>query len=673
MNDLESTSLDAPKDHLIVKETSQKAKNSLLKNGFKLGLNRKNGYQNILSKSIEDLHCQKLITDNDLSINIKKDSPTKKSNSGGSPTSDAWFKTWPERYDKLKSTDSSPDHAKGQNETSNTQEDNSICNKLTLNEALKNISLAYSPVTKQLHLVENNVSTKNKDDSENTPDKKVEEHDNNFMCIEINSLEKGASAESSNICNPLKKLGHRRIQEGSYSSTISTLSEPSTSGSLIGSEERSLSNFDVESNCSESKARRKSLTHFFTKSVFSWKSSNACENRNSGSSVWKLFGKSSNQPSSSPLHAVASSSALIQLKRPSSLPAKTFEEEQRHAQEYNEILAAAKKKEARSTAAKEKQKKLQLQQEEQQAMSAKHFLQNVIPNWSQMEKHKKTQELWWQGLPSSVRGKVWKLAIGNELNITPQLYEICLTRAQNRLNSPEPPSSDYENDQESSMDVIELDISRTFPNLCIFQQGGPYSEVLHSLLAAYVCFRPDVGYLQGMSYLAAILILNMEPCDAFVCFANLLNQPLHLSAFTLNQAQMNAYYAAYNQVFNNHLPRLYAHFEKAGLTPDLYLLDWIYTVFAKAMPLDVACRVWDLFLRDGYEFIFRTALGILHLYQATLSTMDFLHGAQFLIKLPEDMSADQLFKSIQCVSTSIGKTTFAQIVEKCIAETDMYR
>lgn len=31
---------------------------------------------------------------------------------------------------------------------------------------------------------------------------------------------------------------------------------------------------------------------------------------------------------------------------------------------------------------------------------------------------KKVRDLWWQGIPPSVRGKVWSLAIGNELNIT---------------------------------------------------------------------------------------------------------------------------------------------------------------------------------------------------------------------------------------------------------------
>jgi len=70
--------------------------------------------------------------------------------------------------------------------------------------------------------------------------------------------------------------------------------------------------------------------------------------------------------------------------RPATLPAKTQEEEQKHTQEYSEILAAAKRKEAKSTAVKEKLKKIQLQLEEQQAAAAKHFTQLVIPNWSQM-------------------------------------------------------------------------------------------------------------------------------------------------------------------------------------------------------------------------------------------------------------------------------------------------
>jgi hypothetical protein len=39
-----------------------------------------------------------------------------------------------------------------------------------------------------------------------------------------------------------------------------------------------------------------------------------------------------------------------------------------------------------------------------------------------------------------------------------------------------------------------------------------------------------------MSFIAAVLILNLEAADAFVCFANLLNRPCHVAFFCLNQS-----------------------------------------------------------------------------------------------------------------------------------------
>jgi hypothetical protein len=46
------------------------------------------------------------------------------------------------------------------------------------------------------------------------------------------------------------------------------------------------------------------------------------------------------------------------------------------------------------------------------------------------------------------------------------------------------------------------------------------------------------------------------------------------------------------------------------------------------MPLDVACRVWDVFLRDGEEFLFKAALGKWLLILANLD-----HTCQFNVVL----------------------------------------
>ncbi|KAI5644142.1 rab-GTPase-TBC domain-containing protein [Phthorimaea operculella] len=212
---------------------------------------------------------------------------------------------------------------------------------------------------------------------------------------------------------------------------------------------------------------------------------------------------------------------------------------------------------------------------------------------------------------------------------------------------------------ECSMELIQLDIARTFPHLCIFQPGGPYFDVLHELLAAYVCYRPDIGYIQGMSFIAAVLILNMEAPSAFVCFANLLDGPVLRAAFTRDGAAMQRLWKAYTTLLRHNLPSL-----ADAVAPELYLLEWLYTAFAKAMPLDAACRVWDVFLRDGDTFLFQTALGILHLYQDELKDMDFISAAQFLTKLPDDLDPEALFKSIASVSMTYDGMSFEELAMK---------
>ena len=65
-------------------------------------------------------------------------------------------------------------------------------------------------------------------------------------------------------------------------------------------------------------------------------------------------------------------------------------------------------------------------------------------------------------------------------------------------------------------------------------------------------------------------------------------------------------------------------------------------------PLDVTCRIWDLVIRDGESFLLKTALGILSLYEEILlKETDFVHIAQFLSKLPDDINSDKLFDKIE--------------------------
>ena len=91
---------------------------------------------------------------------------------------------------------------------------------------------------------------------------------------------------------------------------------------------------------------------------------------------------------------------------------------------------------------------------------------------------------------------------------------------------------------EGSLRLIAQDLPRTFPELAFFHGDGPLAQSLQDVLEAYVCYRPDVGYVQGMSYLAAILLLYMDDFTAFQCFANLLSGHFYFDFYRLHRDKM---------------------------------------------------------------------------------------------------------------------------------------
>ena len=75
--------------------------------------------------------------------------------------------------------------------------------------------------------------------------------------------------------------------------------------------------------------------------------------------------------------------------------------------------------------------------------------------------------------------------------------------------------------REETINRIKVDLPRTFPQLAFFS-SGPLHQALRDVLEAYTFMRPDCGYVQGMSYLAAILLLFLDTYEAFEGLANIM-------------------------------------------------------------------------------------------------------------------------------------------------------
>jgi hypothetical protein len=51
---------------------------------------------------------------------------------------------------------------------------------------------------------------------------------------------------------------------------------------------------------------------------------------------------------------------------------------------------------------------------------------------------------------------------------------------------------------------------------------GPFYQQLWDILETYSIFRPEIGYVQGMSFLAAMFLLYMDEFTSFRCLGTIL-------------------------------------------------------------------------------------------------------------------------------------------------------
>ena len=371
---------------------------------------------------------------------------------------------------------------------------------------------------------------------------------------------------------------------------------------------------------------------------------------------------------------------LILHGRPEGAPGRPQKEQKKRLKEYEKMVEASRKRDLQRSIS-----ELQHQEEREKEKTElqKFWFDQVIPQWSEkVIQSKRVQEAWWRGLPPRVREKVWKKCVVNEVSITEDLYGIFLGHAKKKLQIHDTIySQKVEGDtdtevplqllqtlkgREDTLDSIRYDVSRTFPTLAIFNDNGPYYEPLHNLLGAYTCFRPDIGYVQGMSYIAAVLILNLDEYDAFVCLANLLNKPLLQTFYRFDDKKMDVFFRGFDKLVSLILPTIADHLDKIGVKSNYYLLDWIFTLFSKPFDIEVACRIWDVYFRDGEQFIYRTALGILRMIGDELLTCkEFIDVAQLLSKMsPKYNNHEVLFENISKINISLKQ------VEQAIASAD---
>ncbi|KAJ9561173.1 hypothetical protein OSB04_006333 [Centaurea solstitialis] len=157
---------------------------------------------------------------------------------------------------------------------------------------------------------------------------------------------------------------------------------------------------------------------------------------------------------------------------------------------------------------------------------------------------------------------------------------------------------------------IDHDLPRTFP-------GHPWLDTpdghaaLRRVLVVYSFRDSDVGYCQGLNYVAALLLLVMKTEEeAFWMLAVLLENVLVNNCYTTNLSGCHVEQRVFKGLLDKECPRVSTHLEALEFDVSLVATEWFLCLFSKSLPSETTMRVWDVLFYEGAKVLFNVALAI---------------------------------------------------------------
>lgn len=207
-------------------------------------------------------------------------------------------------------------------------------------------------------------------------------------------------------------------------------------------------------------------------------------------------------------------------------------------------------------------------------------------------------------LSPTLRQWLWEQRIGNRIRMTRSLFNNLLVRGVRDAI------------EVATEEIMVEDLIRTCSAIPSQTESKRVYENLKRLLSLFEVgfgeqtYRPDIGYVQGMSFIMHQLfrVTRGDVYSTFSMFCNLILADQLLSDLYSFDKEL---VALAHQV-DPHIKRIRKLVKKfhAGLKADndsVFELtsSSLYTLFASSLPFEAACIFWDMYLVFGPDFVYR--------------------------------------------------------------------
>uniref|UniRef100_A0A8C0TBB5 Ecotropic viral integration site 5 like n=2 Tax=Canis lupus familiaris TaxID=9615 RepID=A0A8C0TBB5_CANLF len=213
----------------------------------------------------------------------------------------------------------------------------------------------------------------------------------------------------------------------------------------------------------------------------------------------------------------------------------------------------------------------------------------IANEWEEWRRRKEKllKELIRKGIPHHFRAIVWQLLCSaTDMPVKNQYSELL------KMSSP-------------CEKLIRRDIARTYPEHEFFKgQDSLGQEVLFN-------------------------VMKMPEEEAFCVFVRLMQEYRLRELFKPSMAELGLCIYQFEYMLQEQLPDLNTHFRSQSFHTSMYASSWFLTLFLTTFPLPVATRVFDIFMYEGLEIVFRVGLALLQVNQTELMQLDMEGMSQY--------------------------------------------
>ena len=206
---------------------------------------------------------------------------------------------------------------------------------------------------------------------------------------------------------------------------------------------------------------------------------------------------------------------------------------------------------------------------------------------------------------------------------------------------------DPDGEEGKNVYTIDVDILRT-PYI---NKDKSHAEKIGWVLKCLNFAKPDIGYCQGMNFLALFFyqLLDYNEEETFYFLFALETETKYGEIFIEDLKLLKVYFNVLDKIINLYKPELYYKFIDSYIKTDFYSAPWFITlftnincVFEKEKTPKYVLMVLENFLIDGFTSIFISGFTIIRYHVNQIRQLETEELISFMIK---DLCEQDIFKN----------------------------